>query len=665
MNIVNVNGTSSYQTLGSGGSGGGGSGKSELSIPKVLHYLQSEWRKFELERDSWNIERAELMSKVAVLEGERRGLENVKADLLKRIKMLEYALRQERLKLLHSSSTTPSSTLNDDGLRPAIPVSSDEDNDSFNTEAPSHITTSTSAASPSTQQRDHRLGLVTRARQDSTRSRDVLKAYLKEVNTLCLTSKSGKSAGTVYDMFNVDPAATAAVSVAAASDAGARNLSSSKLPADTSSGSDQSNTSISASVMSSLGFTNMSTSTIVRDVPIGSRGGNASEEGMALSPSTSMERLPAGDVERRPPNTRRRKESLTQYPNESDQPLQRSIGTLDEQPKSPTSWKMKHTLRHHVDSVRMVDVHISDNILATASEDHTVKLWQYGHKKRDGEPYLTLRAHEAPVLAVAFDAHNDFLFSGGADSSLFLWKLTKDRTPYMPFDKRVFLTHFDGHTDAIWDLKMHPLNPLLASCSADGTVRLWDTQHLRPPLNHLLRTNGTPTSVAFVPTDRNKMLVSLSEGRVMVVDIETMSPISSFDAQDQAAANRVVVHPTMPLAMSVHDDGSLLFTDWATGGKVHRLGNAHPTSAAAIDVSPTGLTVATGGHDCSLRVWDIGSRSCLHETTGHRKRRDEGLWSVRFGGVVPGSSGAPADHAVSAILATAGADGLVKVFNAQ
>jgi len=33
-----------------------------------------------------------------VLEGERRGLENLKNDLLRRIKMLEFALRQERSK---------------------------------------------------------------------------------------------------------------------------------------------------------------------------------------------------------------------------------------------------------------------------------------------------------------------------------------------------------------------------------------------------------------------------------------------------------------------------------------------------------------------------------------------------------------------------------------
>ncbi|KAJ3195400.1 hypothetical protein HK101_000367, partial [Irineochytrium annulatum] len=39
-------------------------------------------------------------AKLSFLEGERRGMENIKTDLLRRVKMLEYALRQERGKYL-------------------------------------------------------------------------------------------------------------------------------------------------------------------------------------------------------------------------------------------------------------------------------------------------------------------------------------------------------------------------------------------------------------------------------------------------------------------------------------------------------------------------------------------------------------------------------------
>ncbi|EFX86240.1 hypothetical protein DAPPUDRAFT_208467 [Daphnia pulex] len=51
-----------------------------------------------MERSQWEVERAELQARIAFLQGERKGQENLKNDLVRRIKMLEYALKQERAK---------------------------------------------------------------------------------------------------------------------------------------------------------------------------------------------------------------------------------------------------------------------------------------------------------------------------------------------------------------------------------------------------------------------------------------------------------------------------------------------------------------------------------------------------------------------------------------
>merc|ERR1711899_456754 len=79
---------------------GGNMGPSGLqySIPGILHFLQHEWSRFEMERGQWEVERAELNARIAFLQGERKGQENLKNDLVRRIKMLEYALKQERAK---------------------------------------------------------------------------------------------------------------------------------------------------------------------------------------------------------------------------------------------------------------------------------------------------------------------------------------------------------------------------------------------------------------------------------------------------------------------------------------------------------------------------------------------------------------------------------------
>ena len=39
------------------------------------------------------------------------------------------------------------------------------------------------------------------------------------------------------------------------------------------------------------------------------------------------------------------------------------------------TWNSKYTLRSHFDGVRSLVFHPEDHVLITASEDHTLKLW--------------------------------------------------------------------------------------------------------------------------------------------------------------------------------------------------------------------------------------------------------------------------------------------------
>nr|QQY02510.1 striatin 2 [Cryptocotyle lingua] len=82
---------------------------SNYNIRGVLHFLQSEWARMEAQRSDWATDRAELCARIAFLEGERRGQENLKQDLVRRIKMLEYALKQERVKFHNFKADVASS----------------------------------------------------------------------------------------------------------------------------------------------------------------------------------------------------------------------------------------------------------------------------------------------------------------------------------------------------------------------------------------------------------------------------------------------------------------------------------------------------------------------------------------------------------------------------
>lgn len=60
-----------------------------------MRFLQTEWHKHERDRNSWEIERAEMKARIAKMEGENRAARRLQQGLMTRIKMLETALKKK------------------------------------------------------------------------------------------------------------------------------------------------------------------------------------------------------------------------------------------------------------------------------------------------------------------------------------------------------------------------------------------------------------------------------------------------------------------------------------------------------------------------------------------------------------------------------------------
>lgn len=59
--------------------------------------------------------------------------------------------------------------------------------------------------------------------------------------------------------------------------------------------------------------------------------------------------------------------------------------------------------------------------------------------------------------------------------------------------------------------------------------------------------------------------------------------------------------------------------------------------------------LSSAGHDCSLRLWNLDSKTCVQEITAHRKKSEEAIYDVAF-------------HPSKAYIASAGADALARVY---
>ncbi len=80
------------------------------------------------------------------------------------------------------------------------------------------------------------------------------------------------------------------------------------------------------------------------------------------------------------------------------------------------------------------------------------------------EPFLTLMGHTAPVIVVEYSPDGSLLASGSEDATVRIWDSSEGS-----------LVHeLIGHREIVNDLSFSPDGTILASASNDGSVRFWD-----------------------------------------------------------------------------------------------------------------------------------------------------------------------------------------------
>ncbi|XP_010845320.1 PREDICTED: striatin-3 isoform X4 [Bison bison bison] len=328
------------------------------------------------------------------------------------------------------------------------------------------------------------------------------------------------------------------------------------------------------------------------------------------------------------------------------------------------TWNPKYTLRSHFDGVRALAFHPVEPVLVTASEDHTLKLWNLQKtvpaKKSaslDVEPIYTFRAHIGPVLSLAISSNGEQCFSGGTDATIQWWNMPSPNVdPYDTYEPNVLAGTLIAHTDAVWGLAYSGIKNQLLSCSADGTVRLWNPQEKLPCICTYNgdKEHGIPTSVDFIGCDPAHMVTSFNTGSTVIYDLETSQSLVMLSSQMDSGLqssnhiNRVVSHPTLPVTITAHEDRHIKFFDNKTGKMIHSM-VAHLDAVTSLAVDPNGIYLMSGSHDCSIRLWNLDSKTCVQEITAHRKKLDESIYDVAF-------------HPSKAYIASAGADALAKVF---
>ncbi|CAM9603348.1 unnamed protein product, partial [Hapterophycus canaliculatus] len=135
----------------------------------------------------------------------------------------------------------------------------------------------------------------------------------------------------------------------------------------------------------------------------------------------------------------------------------RSVGVWT--PPAPLLETARRSVRAHEQDVNCVAVSPNDAVVASASQDRTIKLW----KAADLELIGVLKGHKRGVWKVEFSPVDRCLASCSGDRTVKLWSIA---------DLSCLRT-FQGHTASVLSVAFVSAGAQLVSGGADGLVKVW------------------------------------------------------------------------------------------------------------------------------------------------------------------------------------------------
>ena len=329
----------------------------------------------------------------------------------------------------------------------------------------------------------------------------------------------------------------------------------------------------------------------------------------------------------------------------------------------------------HASKVTNVKWNIGGDLLATSDEKGVVVIWHVGEQEVIARVKGALNTTRKDVLAWSFDGHQLYWTTGQTLKRIDVKTLKQEdvvtdgwitnpcnshegellayigpENTIVVADAEGAIRHrFEGHQLFVETLHWHPSKHLLLSCSADGTVRIWDAD-TKKEIRQLLGHEGHVYSASWNSEGTRVLSGGLPQDELRLWDVSDIG-LEAFDRelQDRPAFDwhrsgdsLVVAEGVDLLIQSTQGESRWLRTEEPSAQTIFGV-DFHPTQEIVACVSNRG------------KVWTVDANTGAEKTVFDSGGERELYPTVTSRGVQWSPDGS--------YLAGVGADGLLKVWN--